>query len=325
VTGSPPLRQGSTGWQVKALQSALNAHGASLLVDGAFGPRTHRAVVSFQQRNGLVVDGVVGPQTAGALNRGDASPSPAGPEDGPSPVAPTVSGVPALSFGSRGGLVSALQRALNQKGASVGVDGVFGAQTHSAVRSFQAANGLLVDGVVGPMTAGRLNDPTSRPISARPGGGQGERPGGGSGNGGQYGSDRASILEAAASHLGAPYYWGADGPSMFDCSGFVLYVLRQDTGLVNWGDDTAQGIKNRVPRTTNPQPGDLVFYSSGGHVQHIEMVVEGSTEIGASGGGSRTYGDNPRAKVQYGNMNDDSRSRSYGSIEQLIAQKARRA
>jgi len=36
-------------------------------IDGVFGPHTHNAVVRFQETNGLVIDGEVGPQTLGEL------------------------------------------------------------------------------------------------------------------------------------------------------------------------------------------------------------------------------------------------------------------
>ena len=48
--------------------------------------------------------------------------------------------------------VRSLQYLLNAHGAGLSVDGIFGARTNSAVRSYQASHGLVVDGVVGPRT-----------------------------------------------------------------------------------------------------------------------------------------------------------------------------
>src|SRR3954466_371675 len=56
------LRVGSTGPDVVRVQSALGQ-----VPDGVFGPRTDAAVRVFQGRNGLVVDGIVGPHTWGTL------------------------------------------------------------------------------------------------------------------------------------------------------------------------------------------------------------------------------------------------------------------
>lgn len=61
------LRRGSTGPRVEALQQALVDRGASLSVDGDFGPATEAAVVSFQGAHGLVADGIAGPKTLAAL------------------------------------------------------------------------------------------------------------------------------------------------------------------------------------------------------------------------------------------------------------------
>ncbi len=62
------LKQGARGPQVAALQRALAAKGFSPgAADGVFGPMTRNAVVRFQQAHHLGVDGVVGPQTWGAL------------------------------------------------------------------------------------------------------------------------------------------------------------------------------------------------------------------------------------------------------------------
>lgn len=59
----PILLLGSRGAAVKELQTRLNAKGATLLVDGSFGPKTDNAVTNFQRATGLHVDGIVGQQT----------------------------------------------------------------------------------------------------------------------------------------------------------------------------------------------------------------------------------------------------------------------
>src|SRR3954452_2276083 len=67
--GSRPLRAGARGWDVAALQFALETHGFPCgTVDGGFGARTDAAVRRLQAYAGLAVDGVVGPATLGALS-----------------------------------------------------------------------------------------------------------------------------------------------------------------------------------------------------------------------------------------------------------------
>jgi len=59
---------------------------------------------------------------------------------------------PTVKRGATGSTVRALQHLLNYRGASLTVDGSFGANTDAAVRSFQSSHGLTVDGRVGPQT-----------------------------------------------------------------------------------------------------------------------------------------------------------------------------
>ena len=62
------LKRGSTGDDVSAVQKRLKQWGYySGAVDGIFGYATERAVKWFQEKNGLAVDGVVGPKTAAAM------------------------------------------------------------------------------------------------------------------------------------------------------------------------------------------------------------------------------------------------------------------
>jgi Putative peptidoglycan binding domain len=54
---------------IKELQQALSTAGYDPgTADGTFGQRTEAAVIAFQQANGLSPDGIVGPETASALN-----------------------------------------------------------------------------------------------------------------------------------------------------------------------------------------------------------------------------------------------------------------
>jgi hypothetical protein len=59
---------------------------------------------------------------------------------------------PLLTVGDRGPEVIALQKRLNELGAAITEDGVFGTGTHAALIAFQAEHGLRPDGAVGPQT-----------------------------------------------------------------------------------------------------------------------------------------------------------------------------
>lgn len=178
LTGSPMLSKGSKGRLVVLLQQHLNIHGAALAVDGDFGAKTHRAVRRFQARNGLFVDGVVGPKTAAALNNSgyrEGGPQEEEPsvEAGQEEDAPMLSGRPELKKGDKGNKVRTLQDLLSRAGFAVTVDGEFGPKTDRAVRSYQRSRGLTVDGVVGPKTAAALsgNAPKVEQEQQGPGGG----------------------------------------------------------------------------------------------------------------------------------------------------------
>lgn len=65
---------------------------------------------------------------------------------------PTIPNKPTLKRYSKGETVKLLQDLLNLKGYGLKVDGDFGPATEKAVKDFQAANKLTVDGIVGPKT-----------------------------------------------------------------------------------------------------------------------------------------------------------------------------
>ncbi|NEQ75803.1 MAG: peptidoglycan-binding protein [Okeania sp. SIO2C9] len=125
----PVLRNGSNGYNVTLVQRLLNDAGyGSLVEDGIFGVRTDAAVKQFQKDRNLIVDGIVGSQTWGAL------------------VPPTI------GRGSSSDDVKRLQMILNEMGYSLVGDGIFGSNTEAAVKEFQKNSRLEVDGIVGPLT-----------------------------------------------------------------------------------------------------------------------------------------------------------------------------
>ena len=136
-----------------ALQVALRAkHAYSGTVDGIRGPMTRDGVRRFQQRRGLVVDGVAGPATRAALGwRGR-------PKLGRRVIGP----------GAKGWDVAALQWLLATRGFPSGsFDGRSGARTQAALQRFQAWSGLGADGLAGRATisAARRRPPSSSPLS----------------------------------------------------------------------------------------------------------------------------------------------------------------
>ena len=137
--------------QVRTVQRHLRAAGADPgPVDGRFGPATEAAVRRFQSAHGLAVDGIVGSRTMPVLR---------------APVPLARGAGTGVTRGSE--RVRALQRHLHTLGVEPGpVDGRYGPRTEAAVRRFQAAHGVAVDGIVGPHTARRLarqEKPVARP------------------------------------------------------------------------------------------------------------------------------------------------------------------
>ena len=124
----PTQSSGNRGADVLAIQYLLQYHGQSVGADGVFGTSTVAAAKAFQTAKGLGADGIVGPQTWGAL-------------------------VPTIRQGDSGNAVKALQVELNAKRRlSLPVDGVFGTAVRDAVVSFQSHAGIGADGIVGPVT-----------------------------------------------------------------------------------------------------------------------------------------------------------------------------
>lgn len=157
------LRRGSRGAAVADVRSRLVALSQAHLADrfGLEGPDVdaelydealERSVRDFQQRQGLIVDGIVGPETFSAI-------------DGARWTLGDRILVHTPGHLQHGEDIATLQERLNTLGFAAGrVDGRFGESTERAVRAFQRAYGLPADGSVGPDTLRAFVD-LSRSVS----------------------------------------------------------------------------------------------------------------------------------------------------------------
>ncbi|MGN9813088.1 peptidoglycan-binding protein [Micromonospora sp. BQ11] len=75
---------------------------------------------------------------------------------GPTAAQAATPAWPTLSSGMSGANVTSAQFLLRHHGRTLSVDTYYGSGTVSAVQSFQSANGLTADGIVGPLTWSRL-------------------------------------------------------------------------------------------------------------------------------------------------------------------------
>lgn len=123
---------------IKTIQSGLNTKYASgLSVDGSFGPASQKAMIKAVQTEinksysgKLSVDGSFGPASRAAC--------------------------PDIKKVTTGNIAWLIQACLSVHGFSVALDSSYGPACENAVKSFQKANGLTVDGICGPNTFAKL-------------------------------------------------------------------------------------------------------------------------------------------------------------------------
>jgi hypothetical protein len=106
----------------------------------------------------------------------------------------------------------------------------------------------------------------------------------------------SDVVDLAASLIGRPYVWGAEGPNAFDCSGLTQYVY-QEFGIdlprrAISQSEVGDSIRTRLQR------GDLVFFSNDSRqsvVTHVGIYEGGGSMIEAS----KSYG-----RVRRSDLND---------------------
>jgi len=82
----------------------------------------------------------------------------------------------------------------------------------------------------------------------------------------------AKALKIAAAKKGAPYVYGAVGPTRFDCSGLIMWSYRKAGKKL---PRTAQAQYNKAHHIgkIHRKPGDLVFFHRGSSVYHVGIYA----------------------------------------------------
>lgn len=143
------LTVGSRGSMVAQIQRFLYDLSYEILVDGWFGTKTKTIVKDFQQKNLMKVNGKVDVVTFGAIAE----------EWNNRKIEKTFFiSSSFLKKGNSGFMVVEIQRALilNEPKLKLPITGVYDNPTFLAVKDFQKESKLVVDGIVGPRTFGKL-------------------------------------------------------------------------------------------------------------------------------------------------------------------------
>lgn len=186
---------------------------------GKMDSKTVSAIKTFQEANGLVRDGCLGPATMEQLNSKDAI-------------------AYAMRLGMSGSNIKQAQQRLYKLGyiRSSQITGYYGESTEEAVKAFQKRNSISQSGEINAKTLEKLNSDSAKAAqsAATPRATATPKPGTKSSptpkpSGGSSSSTKGveKLIKIAEGKLGCKYVRGAKGPNTFDCSGFVYWCLNQ--------------------------------------------------------------------------------------------------
>ena len=94
------------------------------------------------------------------------------------------------------------------------------------------------------------------------------------------------VVSYAFRFMGAPYVWGASGPSAFDCSGFTAYVY----GALGQALPHFTGSQAQMGQSISKgslRAGDLIFFNTYSSISHVGIYIGGGQFIHASSGSHR--------------------------------------
>ena len=94
-------------------------------------------------------------------------------------------------------------------------------------------------------------------------------------------------VQAAESQIGVPYQWGAESPGVgFDCSGLTQWSWGQAGVSIPRTSEGQYGAVAHVPMSS-VEPGDLIFWGSGGNATHVGIYVGNGDVVHAPSTGGR--------------------------------------
>jgi cell wall-associated NlpC family hydrolase len=112
----------------------------------------------------------------------------------------------------------------------------------------------------------------------------------------------SSAVSHAMGKIGAPYRWGAEGPSAFDCSGLVQWSFKKAGINLPRTSQQQSGVGTPVGKS-DLRPGDLVFFHR--PVSHVGIYI---------GGGKIVHASNKKSPVK---ISDLSRMPSFNSARRV--------
>ena len=85
-------------------------------------------------------------------------------------------------------------------------------------------------------------------------------------------SSRFEMVKFAKMHLNVPYVSAGDTPVGFDCSGFTCFIFE------NYGKKIPRRAKDQFEasnklKANDAKMGDLVFFSNGGEISHVGLLI----------------------------------------------------
>ncbi len=94
---------------------------------------------------------------------------------------------------------------------------------------------------------------------------------------------RQNLVTYALQFVGGPYRTGGNDPHTgADCSGFIKYVMQYGAGVTMNRSSSTQASQGKAISANQMQPGDLIFYGNGSHINHVAMYIGNGQIVHAS-------------------------------------------